>query len=75
VWEGEDRPPLTDTMRIAQIGWELLERDGGIDWSGLEPVVELLGIVDVELFVWMLHTFKSHVTSAETMPGARPGTE
>jgi hypothetical protein len=46
---------------IAFEAWGLLSNGmGGLDWSGLEAVVALLGIADVEGLINRLKTIKLH---------------
>jgi hypothetical protein len=48
------------SSRLAIKGFNLLTNGmGGMDWAGLPVVVELLGIDDVEQFLWNILTIRS----------------
>lgn len=51
-------PPHTD---LAIQGWNLM---GGLDWQALPYVVEMLGIVDVEAYVYQLNALRDHQNKA-----------
>lgn len=46
----------------------LANGSGAIDWSGLEVVVELLGVRDVERLLWQLLAIKTHKSPADAVP-------
>jgi hypothetical protein len=49
-------------------GWNLLANgSGGIDWAGLQLVVALLGVADVEAFVDALLVIKTHRPPSPTL--------
>lgn len=65
-YEGDMAPVWTDDDHQAIRVWNLLERNGGIDWAGLPIVVELLGISDVDGLVTRLQAIKSHTRKDKT---------
>ena len=54
------KPIAGEADRQAIEVWNLLERGGGIDWSGLPVAVGLLGIRDIDGLVMRLQTIKAH---------------
>ena len=46
--------------QIAIKAWNLLARGGGIDWAGLDVVVELLGVADVPGLLHRLLVIKTY---------------
>jgi len=47
----EVRPAQPDDVALAVRAWNLL---GGLDWSGLQTVCELLGVTDPETLIYQL---------------------
>ena len=52
----EPQPPPPD-VNLALRGWNML---GGMEWSGLEMVADLLGVEDVEIFVIQLAALRDN---------------
>lgn len=48
----------------------LANGNGAIDWSGLDVVVDLLGVHDVERLLWNLLTIKTHKSPTDAVPDA-----
>lgn len=60
-FEGETKPLPAADEAIAIRAWNLLATgSGGIDWSGLPVVAELLGVEDVEGLLTRLEVIRMH---------------
>jgi hypothetical protein len=60
-YEGEDPPTRTEADETAIRAWNYLaDGTGCIDWAGLDIVVALLGITDIEGLLQSLLTIKLH---------------
>ena len=53
--------PSSDTM-LAVAAWNLA---GGLEWSALETVCEVLGIADVELLIYQLVAMREHMRAGD----------
>jgi hypothetical protein len=51
-------PPMPAEYRLAKRAWELM---GGLDWTALPLVAEMLGVKDVESLVHQLVTVRDHL--------------
>ena len=43
---------------LAVMGWNLL---GGIEWGGIEVAAEIIGVVDIDLWLHELAAIRSHL--------------
>lgn len=60
-YEGEEPPQHGDAERIAIRAFNLMANGmGGIDWSGLQMVVEYLGVTDIDDLVHRLEVIRTH---------------
>jgi hypothetical protein len=60
-WDGPDAPVQTPDDALAiHVHNHLSNGMGGIDWAGLPLVVELLGVIDIEMLLHRLLVIRSH---------------
>lgn len=50
-------PEQSDEIRLAVRAWNLL---GGMDWSGIPVIAEMLGFDDIEMLVAQLVVIRDH---------------